>query len=153
VRHHVTGAVCGAWWSGDICWDGTPNGYAVYEVRGGELRWRYKATGRPAGHQLRVYPRGADPRRPDDLIANVWDADETWTVVWYENGERRGLMGRGRGLDPRAVAEQTGPDAPPRRGWVEPTQTDHLYYAPATPGTRVRVEATNRWGATFAADG
>lgn len=153
VRHHVTGTVCGAWWSGDICWDGTPNGYAVYDVRGGELRWRYKATGRPAGHQLRLYPRGADPRRPDDVLANVWDADETWTVVWYENGERRGRMGRRRGLDPRAVAEQTGPDAPPRRGWVEPTPTDHLYYAPATPGARVRVEATNGWGATFTADG
>jgi len=148
IRHHVTGTVCGAWWSGDICWDGTPNGYGVYEVRGSELRWRYQATGRPAGHRMRVYPRGSDPRSPDDVVANVWDADPSWTVVWYENGERRGVMGRRLGLDPRAVAEQTGPDAPPRRGWVEPTLTDHLYYAPATPGTHVRVEAVDPWGAT-----
>jgi hypothetical protein len=152
IRHHVTGTVCGAWWSGDICWDGTPNGYGVYEVRGSELRWRYKTTGRPAEYQMRVYPRGADPRSPDDVIANVWDADESWTVVWYENGERRGLMGRRLGLDPRAVAEQTGPDAPPRRGWVEPTMTDHLYHAPVTAGARVRVEATNRWGVTYSSD-
>ncbi|NIP83327.1 MAG: hypothetical protein GWM90_30515, partial [Gemmatimonadetes bacterium] len=31
---HVNGAVCGAWWSGDICHDGTPNGYGVYEAAG-----------------------------------------------------------------------------------------------------------------------
>jgi len=149
IRHHVSGTVCGAWWSGDICWDGTPNGYTVYEARGSELRWRYQSTGRPASHQLRVYPPGSDPQSPNDLVANVWDADDAWTVVWYENGERKGRMGRRRGLDPRAVAEQTGPDAPPRRGWVEPTMTDHLYYAPVSPGAAVRVEATNGWGETF----
>src|SRR5687768_2045439 len=91
-RHHVHGTVCGAWWSGDICWDGTPNGYAVYDVRGSEPRWRYKSTGRPAEHQMRLYRPGSEPSAPGDLVANVWDADETWTVTWYENGERRGLM-------------------------------------------------------------
>jgi hypothetical protein len=149
IVHHVTGTVCGAWWSGDICWDGTPNGYGVYEVRGSEVRWRYKSTAQPAEHQMRVYPPGSDPRSPDDVIANVWDADDSWTVVWYENGERRGVMGRRLGRDPRAVAEQTGPNAPPRRRWVEPLMTSHLYYAPATPGTKIRVEATNGWGVTY----
>jgi hypothetical protein len=147
VRHHVHGTVCGAWWSGDICWDGTPNGYAVYEARGSELRWRYKATGKPATHQLRLYPPGADPTTPTDVVANVWDADETWTVVWYEDGERRGRMSRRLGLDPLAVAQQTGPEKPPRRQWVEPTRTEHLYYAAPAPETReVRVEATDPWG-------
>jgi 3',5'-cyclic AMP phosphodiesterase CpdA len=151
ARHHVTGTVCGAWWSGDICWDGTPNGYGVYEVSGSELRWRYKATGRPDDHQLRVYDRGSDPKSPDDVIANVWDADDTWTVVWYENGERRGRMSRRLGFDPRAVAEQTGADKPPRRGWVEPVLTGHLYYAPVTPGATVVVEATDGWGRVYTA--
>ena len=27
VQIHVCGAVCGAWWSDNICYDGTPNGY------------------------------------------------------------------------------------------------------------------------------
>ncbi|MDH4046467.1 MAG: calcineurin-like phosphoesterase family protein [Gemmatimonadota bacterium] len=149
VRHHVTGAVCGAWWSGDICWDGTPNGYGVYDVRGSELRWRYKATGQPVEHQIRLYARGSDPGFSDAVIANVWDADETWTVVWYEDGERRGAMTRRLGMDPRSVIEQTGPDKPPRRGWVEPTRTDHLYYAPVAPGADVLVEATDPWGRTY----
>lgn len=147
VRHHVHGTVCGAWWSGDICWDGTPNGYAVYEASGSELRWRYKATGQAASHQMRIYARGADPSAPTDVVANVWDADDAWSVVWYEDGERRGLMSRRLGLDPRAVEEQTGPEKPPRRQWVEPTRTEHLYYAaPSADAAELRVEATDPWG-------
>ncbi len=147
VRHHVHGAVCGAWWSGDICWDGTPNGYGVYRVRGSELRWSYKATGQPADLQMRLHGPGSDPTAPGDLVANIWDADPSWTVVWYEDGARRGPMSRRLGLCPRAVEEQTGPAKPERRGWVEPTRTQHLYYAPVSPGAReVRVEATDPWG-------
>ncbi|MDT8342728.1 MAG: calcineurin-like phosphoesterase family protein, partial [Longimicrobiales bacterium] len=56
VHEHVCGAVCGAWWTGPICWDGTPNGYAVYEVSGESVTWRYKATGHDADHQLVLYP-------------------------------------------------------------------------------------------------
>jgi hypothetical protein len=150
VRHHVHGTVCGAWWSGDICWDGTPNGYAVYEVKGSELRWRYKATGKPADRQIRLYPPGADPKSPSDLVANVWDADPSWTVVWHEDGRPRGPMRQGVGLDPLAVEQQTGPDKPPRRTWVEPSMTAHLYYAPVSPGARdVRVEATDPWGRVY----
>jgi hypothetical protein len=151
IRHHVHGTVCGAWWSGDICWDGTPNGYGVYEVRGAELRWHYQATGQPASHQMRVYPRGADAKAPEEIVANVWDADERWTVVWYEGADRRGTMSRRLGLDPLAVLQQTGPDKPTRREWVEPTLTGHLYYAPVSPGADVRVEATDPWGGVYPA--
>ena len=45
AHEHVTGAICGAWWSGPICFDGTPSGYCLYEVAGSEVTWRYKATG------------------------------------------------------------------------------------------------------------
>jgi len=60
VHEHVHGAVCGAWWSGPICGDGTPSGYSVYEIRGEEISWRYKSTGQDFDHQLRVYH---SPRR------------------------------------------------------------------------------------------
>lgn len=52
--------MCGSWWSGTICPDGTPNGYAAYEIRGEEVTWRYKSTGFDLSHQLRVYPRGLE---------------------------------------------------------------------------------------------
>jgi hypothetical protein len=144
---HVHGAVCGAWWSGDICYDGTPNGYGVYDVRGDELRWRYKATGQDASVQMRTYAAGADPAAPGEVIANVWDWDPAWTVAWYEDGERRGAMERRPGLDPLAAALHTGPDKPALRTWVEPVVTGHLFRARPSPGAReVRVEATDRWG-------
>lgn len=149
VTEHVHGTVCGAWWSGDICWDGTPNGYAVYEVDGEALRWRYKGTGLPAETQLRLYPAGAEPTAPGDIVANVWDWDPSWQVVWYEGADRRGPMSRRRGLDPRARAEQAGRDKPARRSWVEPVPTDHLFYAPAAGAREVRVEATDAHGRRY----
>ncbi len=150
VHEHVSGTVCGAWWSGDICGDGTPNGYSVYEVRGSEVRWRYKSTGHDADHQMRVYPRGADPMAPDEFLANIWDGDDGWTVVWHEGGDRRGVMARRQGYDPKSVAEHTGPDLPTHRSWVDPYPTRHLWYAPVAPDHGpITVEATDRFGRTY----
>jgi hypothetical protein len=151
LYEHVNGAVCGAWWSGDICYDGTPNGYAVYEARGSELRWRYKGTGRDADDRLRVYPVGSDPLAPDELVANVWFADDDWTVDWYENGQRRGTMSRRVGLDPLSVARHAGGEIPEHRPWVDPVPTGHLFYAPVSDATDVLVEARNRHGQLFTA--
>ncbi len=151
LYEHVSGAVCGAWWSGDICYDGTPNGYGVYEARGSELRWRYKATGRDADQRLRVYPVGSDPRAPDELVANVWFADQDWAVEWYEDGQRRGAMSRRVGLDPLSVARHEGGEIPEHRPWVEPVPTGHLYYAPASPDADLLVEARSPWGEVFTA--
>ncbi len=151
VHEHVSGTVCGAWWSGPICADGTPHGYSVYEVDGTEVRWRYKATGHGADHQMRAYLPGADPRAPQELVANVWDADEEWTVLWYEDGERRGRMARRIGFDPVSLRIHPGDELPPRRTWVDPFPR-WLYYAPASPEAReIRVAATDRYGRTYTA--
>jgi hypothetical protein len=147
VAEHTLGAACGAWWTGDICYDGSPNGYGIFEAAGDELRWRYKATGQAAERQCVVYPAGADPKSPDEIVANVWNWDPSWTVTWYEDGEKRGAMARRLGLDPAAVRSQTGPDLPTRRGWVDPEPTAHLFYAPASRSAReVRIEVTDRFG-------
>jgi hypothetical protein len=152
VHEHVNGAVCGAWWSGPICGDGTPNGYSVYEIRGEAVTWRYKSTGFPLSHQLRAYPVGADAAAPDDIVANVWGWDPEWTVFWYEDGERRGEMDRRVGTDPLSEALHRGEDRPPRRTWVDPFTIDHLFYAPVSPGAReIRVEATDRFGRVYTA--
>ena len=152
VQQHVHGTVCGAWWTGPICADGTPNGYAVYDVAGSEVRWRYKATGQAAEKQMTLYPRGADPAAPDEFVANVWNWDEHWTVNWYLDGTPMGPMARRRGYDPRAVELHAGPDLPTRATWVEPYLTNHLFYAPlpAESGA-VTVEATDRFARVFTA--
>jgi hypothetical protein len=150
VHEHVSGAVCGAWWSGPICGDGTPSGYSVYEVSGSQVSWRYKSTGHGFDHQIRAYPCGADPRAPDEIVANVWDWDPAWTIVWYEDGERKGQMAQRTGHDPLSVRLHTGPDLPPRRGWVEPYLTRHLFYAPASrAANEITVEATDRFGRVY----
>ncbi len=145
VHEHVLGTVCGAWWTDDICHDGTPNGFAVMEVSGSDLRWRYQATGLPASDRLRVYPAGSVPEAPDEFVANVWDWDPDTTVAWYEDGIRRGLMARRTSMDPWAVERFTGPERPGRRPWVEPGPVDHLFFAPASGG-KVVVEWTDRFG-------
>ncbi len=150
VHEHVCGTVSGAWWSGPICADGTPSGYVVYEAYGESLRWRYQATGEAASHGIRVYRAGADPTAPDEIVANVWDWDPDWRVAWYENGVRRGEMAARVGHDPLSVDLHSGPDLPPRRTWVDPYPTGHLFYAPAGDGDLV-VEATDRFGRVLTA--
>lgn len=150
VHEHVNGTVCGAWWSGPICGDGTPSGYSVYQIRGEEVTWRYKATGHPFEHQMRLYPRGADPSAPEEIVANVWDWDPEWTVVWYEDGERKGGMARRVGTDPLSEELHRGEELPPRRPWVDPYPVSHLFYAPVSATARdVRVEATDRFGRVY----
>lgn len=144
---HVCGAVCGAWWTGPICGDGTPKGYGVYEIKGSDVRWRYKSTGFEPDHQIAVYAAGSDPKVPESIVANVWDYDPGWRVVWYESGERKGEMERRRGLDPLAAKLYEGESLPPRHGWADPYVTDHLFLArPSEPGKKIVVEATDRWG-------
>ncbi|MCU0649090.1 MAG: calcineurin-like phosphoesterase family protein [Gemmatimonadaceae bacterium] len=150
IMQHVHGAVCGGWWTGPINYDGAPNGYGVYQVRGEELRWRYKGTGLSASTQMRLYPAGSDPSAPDLYIANVWDWAPGWRVTWFEDGQPRGTMARRPGRDPMAVQLYNGPDLPARHGWVDPVVTEHLFTAPATAGAReLRVEAVTPWGETF----
>jgi hypothetical protein len=150
VEVHVCGALCGAWWSGPICGDGTPNGYMIYEIDGADVRWRYQATGQEPGHQMRLYPRGADPELPGHVLANIWAADDRWRVVWYADGQRQGPMTAHRGRDPLAVKLYAGAERPAERSWVEPYVTDHLFICePRADVREIRIEATDPWGRVF----
>lgn len=150
VQHVVSGAVCGAWWSGPICYDGTPSGYLVLDGDDARVTWRYQATGKPIEHQLRAYARGADRTAPDELVANVWGWSPDWRVTWIEDGAPKGIMSRRKGRDPLSVQLHDGPNLPKRRLWVDPTPTDHLFYATPSPGAReVVVEATDAEGRTY----
>ncbi|MBO6575988.1 MAG: calcineurin-like phosphoesterase C-terminal domain-containing protein [Rhodothermales bacterium] len=147
VHEHVLGTTCGAWWSDDICHDGTPNGYAVYSVRGDALSWRYKSTGQVFSSQMRLYaPRDGQP----ELIANVWDWDPAWQVVWLEDGVQRGRLEPRVGLDPLSVSRFDGDDAPAHRTWVQPMPTEHLLHADISDARgSVVVEAVDRFSRTY----
>lgn len=150
VHEHIHGTVCGAWWSGPICHDGTPSGYGIFDVRGEELQWIYKATGKPVEHQMRLYAPGSDPAAPDELVANVWNWDPAWRVEWSADGTPRGPMARRVGHDPLSLQLHKGPELPARRPWVEPARTGHLFYAAVGPDVKeVTVQATDRFGRMF----
>jgi hypothetical protein len=59
---HNSGSICASWWwSGyltpgvHISPDGTPGGYAIWDVSGTDLKWKYKSTGWPEEYQFRSY--------------------------------------------------------------------------------------------------
>ena len=147
---HTHGAVCGAWWTGPICTDGTPNGYGVYEVKGSDIKWYYKSTGKDRNHQFRIYPKGSVADRPDEIVVNVWNWDPEWKVTWFENGKSQGSMKQDIGFDPLAVQLHAGDQLPAKHKFVDPTLTDHLFYAKPSAGTKeIKIEVTDRFGQVY----
>lgn len=150
LMEHNHGTVCGAWWSGPVCSDGCPPGFAVYHAQGSQLSWQYHATDGGASQQLRVYAKGKSTEKPDSIVANVWNWDPAWQVEWWQDGQAMGAMERFTGKDPLAVELYTGPKLPAKHGWVEPSLTEHLFAATPAAGTRqVVVKATDRFGRVF----
>lgn len=153
VFEHIHGALCGAWWTANVCSDGTPMGYGVYEVNGDSVSWYYKAVGYAPDHQLKLYPPGTDETHPRRMIANVWNWDAAWKVEWYENNVRKGEMVRYTGKDPEAKSLFEGADKPGTYKWIEPGLTDHLFYAePVNADAIIEVRVTDRFGRIYKAN-
>ena len=117
------------------------------------------------GDLFMAYPGGlADGRRfVADAIARgaaavLWEKspdfiwDPAWTVVWYEDGIRKGKMEQRRGFDPLASQLYRGPEVPRKHPWADPWQADHLFRAAITPSANeIRVEATDGFGRVYTA--
>lgn len=93
-EHYIAAPSC-SWWNLDVCTDGTPRGYRVFEVNDTSVSWYYKSQGHPKEHQFRAYwdPQG-------NVIANVWNYDPAWKVEWFEEGNLKGEMVQYGGIDP-----------------------------------------------------
>ncbi|TDO29441.1 calcineurin-like phosphoesterase C-terminal domain-containing protein [Sediminibacterium goheungense] len=150
IMEHNHGTVCGAWWTGPICGDGTPMGYGVYEVNGSDIEWYYKATGKEKEHQLRVYEKGRLKEAPTEIVANVWNWDTKWKVEWWEDGVAKGTMEQRVARDPWAIELYAGPSLPSKHPFVEPTLADHLFFAKPSAGAKqIIVKATDRFGKQY----
>jgi hypothetical protein len=153
IYEHNIAAVCGTWWCGDaypgkICLDGTPQGYAIFDVNGKDVKWLYKGAGHPDSYQAKAYLKdtasgttqttsSATPANaaaatsavPDkELIANVWNYDEGWKVEWYLNGKCMGRMEQYTGNDPDAEA-LCSDRSKIKYDWIAPMPTEHLFRA------------------------
>lgn len=149
IYEHNHGTVCGAWWTGPICGDGTPGGYGVYKVKGTELSWRYQSTGKEADYQMKVFVKDFEPEKKQ-VIVNIWNHDPAWKTQYFIDGSANGSLEQFEGFDPLAYETMLGPDLPKPRGFAEPKSTDHLFRAIVPSNAReIRVEATDRFGKTF----
>lgn len=148
IYEHNHGTVCGAWWTGPICEDGTPRGYGVYDVDGTDLKWYYKSTGLEREKQISI---SVDQLTNQiRLIANVWNWDPEWKVEYFLDDRPMGLLENQIGYDPLAVTLYKGDQLPVGRTFPEPRKTDHIFVAHFTPGVKkVKVVATDRFGEKF----
>ena len=150
IFEHNHGTVCGAWWTGPICGDGTPCGYGIYKVKGTELSWHYKSTGASADHQLNIFIDEQDDQKR--MQVNIWNHDPAWTTEYWVDGVRKGALEQAEAFDPLAYATLLGPDLPKPRGFAEPRKTEHMFKAmiPAS-AKEIKVIATDRFGKKYTA--
>lgn len=146
ISEHVHAAASGAWWQGEVCPDGSPKGYTVYEVKGDSISWYFKGVNQEKSDQFKLYKTGADSNFPGCFIANVYNYDPLWKVVWYENDVLKGEMTRYWGKDPLA-AELYQPGKNKKHGWLSAGNTYHLFRAqPENPEAKIVIEVTDRFG-------
>lgn len=133
VFEHNSGAVCATWWhTGDvtpgihISTDGAPGGYAVWDISGTDLRWRFKATSWPESYQFRTYDLNNVsfsyddvPNMPgqfvsdfkpyvdafpdvdnNDVLINVWNWNSKWKVSVKDENDNELEVERVLAYDP-----------------------------------------------------
>ena len=152
LYEHIHGAPCGVFWHSALNGDGTPNGYAVYDVEGAAITdWRYKSSLHGASFLIRLQ-RGGDthsgftyPYTPKTVIANVWNADPEWRVTLCENGvETKAMTLVTTYTDAWPVGYHVGVLG---RGDNYKSPCKHMYVAePNDVRAALKVVAVDRWG-------
>ncbi len=154
ITEHVHGTVCGAWWTGNICGDGTPNGYGVYEADGDNISWFYKVTGKDRNYQMKIYPAGVQKDFPDEVAINVWGYDKNWQFECFADGQSIGAPIQKTAYDPEAYQNLLGETLPAgERSWVEPYLNDHMFFVKAPAAAKkIKVIAKDGFGNKYEAE-
>lgn len=156
IEENNLGSVMGAFWN-YLCNDGSPRGYAVYEIEGNEIKnWYYKGTDTPKDYQMKIYKPGqaVTASRQDGVIINIFAWHTDWTVKVYENDVYTTTLTENLRfeMDRDAFDAYDGPDKPSHRPSAEPeAYNDHMfYYKPSvTTGITVKVEAEDPYGNVY----
>lgn len=185
VMEHNTAAICATWWwtgktgyaNNQICKDGSPGGYGVWEVNGRDLKWYYKSIGMPAEYQFRTYdlnevyitaaefaPNSTDallseyagvyasPNAVNDVLINIWGYDPEWTVEVTEGGTPL-TVERVTAKDPLHIisyeAKRLNVGATPTDSFVT-GNTSHMFLVRASsPTSTLEIKVTDRFGNIF----
>lgn len=149
VMEHNTAAACGTWWQLKECIDGTPRGYAVYEVAGDKVEWYYKSANYARDYQMHVYGIGECDEYPADVVANVWNYDSKWKVELLENGKKTADMLQYCGYDPYTKA-QCSDRSKLKYEWIYPIENQHMFRAtPVNPAAELQVKVIDRFGNVY----
>jgi len=181
MYEHIHGAVCGAFWYSNLNGDGTPNGFAIYDVNGATIdEWYYRGVNdqmNDRDFQVRMY-RGNAPTGgsyetfqfgydSNVVLANVFNADKDWKVQLYENGVLSGdmtLIPFKKQENPSSVSSQDwwaigynvgvvgrGHSGGTRSNYC--TACYHMYkYTLKDPSAAVKVVVTDPFGKTYECD-
>ncbi len=182
VMEHNTAAVCATWWwtgktgyaGNQICKDGSPGGYGVWEVDGRDIKWYYKSTGSTKNYQFRAYDLNkvhitaaqyapnandadlavyagvyANPNLNNEVLINIWGYDPEWTVEVKEGGNPL-LVSRVSAKDPLHIisyeAKRLNVGAVPTSSFVT-GNTAHMFRVTAASATStLEIRVTDRFG-------
>lgn len=104
IHEHNSGSICASWWwSGHLTQgvhvgiDGSPGGYAVWDVTGTDFKWIFKATGWPDEYQFRSYDLNNVSFSMEDVpqipaIASVQNAYKKYVNAYPENSNNEVLI-------------------------------------------------------------
>ena len=144
LYEHNIAAASGSWWSLELCTDGTPRGYRIFEVNDTDISWYYKSQGHPKDYQFRVHRD-----KEGNIVANVWNYDPTWKVEWFENEKLQGEMIRFEGVDP-LVEALCADRTKIKYDWIAPSKTNHLFKAKQkNEDANVTIKVTDRFGNSY----
>lgn len=160
IVEHVTGTTCGAWWRSTVCTEGTPIGFGIFRIDGNTMKdWTYKAVKHNEDFQIRLYHAsdiftgGANAsyqftyKGNNQIIANIWNWDEKWTVDVYENDVKTGAMTRFTGKDAWTGAYHVGVLG--NSSSYNKDANSLFYYTLKDSNAKVKVVATDRFGKKY----
>ena len=152
IMEHNTAAACGTWYQIPECLDGTPRGYAVYEVDGNDVTWYYKGASHDRNYQFHAYGLGENDEHPNDITANVWNYDTKWKVELLENGEKTADFERYTGHDPLTKVKCSD-KSKIKYSWIGPMPTEHMFRAtPKDKNAKMQIRVTDRFGNVYTQD-
>lgn len=117
VTEHNVAAICASWWwtshltpGYHVACDGTPGGYAIWDINGNDMQWIYKGTGKNEDYQFRTYDlnnvsfslsdvpnmtgasatvtrdfnyyvKAYPENNNNEVLINIWNWNSAWTLT------------------------------------------------------------------------
>ncbi len=183
VYEHNIAAVSATWWwtlrytDNNICTDGSPAGYKIFDVNGNDIEWRYKGIDFPEQQQFitydmnsvkdywandkiaqKAFASGYMNGRQNDyngvsyntIYINVWAYEKSWKVEAFENGTKLDVSQVWK-KDPLHTISYDIPRSAYGSSLTFPTTyCMHLFSATAkSPNSTIEIKVTDGFGNTY----